>query len=133
MCEALMDTVERRAAGRAVRRVRVRIGALHRVVPSALDQAFSLVSSGTVAEGADVDLVTIPVRVTCGVCGGEASSDDPLASCPSCGSTEVEHEGGDELLLESIELSPTGPDPVGPETGAAGLRSSEVSGEWGSS
>lgn len=117
MCEALMETVERRAAGRPVRRVRVRVGALHRVVPSAMDQAFSLVSTGTVAEGADVDLVTVPVRVTCRACGGEASSDDPLATCSACGAAEVDLEGGDEFLLESLELV-SRPDSADAEAGS---------------
>jgi Zn finger protein HypA/HybF involved in hydrogenase expression len=57
MCESILDAVERRAAGRRVTRVRVRIGTLHRVVEPALDQAFSLVSGGTAAGGAtEIDL-----------------------------------------------------------------------------
>ena len=60
LCESLLDAVERRAAGRRVLGVRFRVGEDHRVVGEALDQAFALVSTGTVAEGADVDLVLVP-------------------------------------------------------------------------
>lgn len=132
MCEALMDSVQRRAAGRPVRRVRVRVGAQHRVVASSMDQAFSLASAGTVADGAAVDLVTVPVHVTCRTCGVEASSDDPLAVCPACGATEVELQGGDEFMLEALELSPAGPEPAGsgsvdPERGATGADALDVS------
>jgi hydrogenase nickel incorporation protein HypA/HybF len=103
MCEAILDAVERRAAGRRVTRVRVRIGALHRVVEPALDQAFSLVADGTVAEGAAVDLVTVAVRATCLACGHVADSDEPVLACPACGAIELELSGGDELVLEAVQ------------------------------
>jgi hydrogenase nickel incorporation protein HypA/HybF len=105
MCEAILDAVERRAAGRRVTRVRVRVGVLHRVVSPALDQAFALVSEGTVAAGAAVDLVVVPARVRCAACGHEAETGDPLAVCSACGGADVEVAGGDELVLESIQLS----------------------------
>jgi hydrogenase nickel incorporation protein HypA/HybF len=103
LCEAIVDAVERRAAGRRVARVRVRVGTLHRVVAPALDQAFSLVAGGTVAEGAAVDLVTVRLRATCLACGHETESDEQPAACPACGSAEIELAGGDELVLESIQ------------------------------
>ena len=62
LCEGILEAVERRAAGRRVTRVRVRVGAQHRVVSSAFEQSFALVSQGTVADGAAVDLVVVPVR-----------------------------------------------------------------------
>jgi hydrogenase nickel incorporation protein HypA/HybF len=108
MCESILDAVERRAAGRRVTRVRVRIGTLHRVVEPALDQAFSLVAGGTVAEDAAVDLVVVPVRATCRACGHTEESQDVVAVCAACGATEIDLAGGDELTLESIQLAPSG-------------------------
>ena len=102
--EAILDAVERRAAGRRITRVRVRVGALRRVVEPALDQAFSLVSEGTVAAGAAIDLVTVPVRVRCLACGRRAESEDAMAVCEACGGADLELEGGAELVLESIQL-----------------------------
>jgi hydrogenase nickel incorporation protein HypA/HybF len=104
MCEAILDAVERRAAGRQVTRVRVRVGALHRVVEPAFGQAFSLVSEGTVAAGAAVDLVVVPAAVSCADCGHRAEAADVLAVCAACGGTDLEVAGGDELVLESIQL-----------------------------
>ena len=104
MCEAILDAVERRAAGRQVTRVRVRVGALHRVVEPALDQAFSVVSEGTVAAGAAVDLVVVPATVSCADCGHQAEATDVLAVCAACGGADLEVAGGDELVLESIQL-----------------------------
>jgi hydrogenase nickel incorporation protein HypA/HybF len=98
LCEGVLQAVERRAAGRRVTRVRVRVGAQHRVVPSAL------VAQGTVADGAAVDLVTVPVRIRCLDCGHEGEATDALAACPACGGLDLETEGGDELILEAIHV-----------------------------
>jgi hydrogenase nickel incorporation protein HypA/HybF len=104
LCEGVLAAVERRAAGRRVTRIRVRVGAQHRVVPSAFDQSFALVAQGTVADGAAVDLVTVPVRVRCLDCGHEGEATDALAACPACGGLDLETEGGDELILEAIHV-----------------------------
>ncbi len=113
MCEAVLQAVERRAAGRQVDSIRLRVGTLHRVVPEAMDQAFELVAAGTVAEGATIDLVTVPARTSCRSCGEQAEVEEPDALCPPCGSTDVDLEGGDELTLESLELATAG-SPSGP-------------------
>ena len=104
LCEGVLAAVERRAAGRRVTRVRVRVGAQHRVVPSAFDQSFALVSQGTVADGAALDLVTVPVTIRCRDCGHDGEAADALAACPVCGGLDIQTEGGDELILEAIHV-----------------------------
>lgn len=106
-CEGILEAVEQRAAGRPVAGFTVRIGATHRIVKESLDQAFAMVATGTVAEGADIVLDVVPVTVSCGSCGRTSTSMDPLATCSGCGSPDVSVSGGDELLLESITLQPT--------------------------
>jgi hydrogenase nickel incorporation protein HypA/HybF len=56
IAEDLLDAVERRAAGRRVLGVKVRVGEQHRVVDEAMAQAFELVAAGSVAEGAAMEL-----------------------------------------------------------------------------
>ncbi|MGI8332337.1 hydrogenase/urease maturation nickel metallochaperone HypA [Actinomadura scrupuli] len=60
LCEALLDAVEKRAAGRQVTGLRVRIGSRHRVAEPALTQGFELIAAGSVADGAAIELVTVP-------------------------------------------------------------------------
>ncbi|MEW9530521.1 hydrogenase maturation nickel metallochaperone HypA [Microbispora sp. NPDC049125] len=105
IAEAVLDAVERRAKGRPVRRVRVRAGALLRIATPAMDQAFAVVAEGTTAEGATLDLVIEPARLTCRACGRTTMSADPLVLCPGCGGTEIDTEGGDRLVLESIQIA----------------------------
>ncbi len=105
LCESIMEAVEERAAGRRVTGVCVRVGTLQRVWKPAFEQAFAMVSEGTVAEGAMVDLVVLPVRSTCRACSAAADSDEVPLACTACGATELQVEGGDELLLESIRVA----------------------------
>lgn len=118
MCEAILDTVQRRAEGRRVDGVRLRVGVLHRVVPSAFDQAFEMVAMGTNAEGAAVELVSIPVRITCEDCGHETESEEPQTACGNCGSVRIEAAGGDELTLESLTFAAETTAPETPKTTA---------------
>lgn len=104
LCESIMVAVEQRAAGRRVSGVCVRVGTLQRVWKPAFEQAFALVSTGTVAAGATVELVIVPVRSTCRDCGQTAESDEVPLACAACGGTELELAGGDELMLESIRV-----------------------------
>ncbi len=123
LCEPIVQAVERRAAGRRVERARVRAGALHRIAPPSMEQAFALATEGTVAEGAGLDLVIVPAEISCAACGHTGATDDPLSLCPACGSADVAVAGGDELVLESIQLAaPAEPAAPGPPTGAPGQR-----------
>ena len=103
MCDGIVEAVQRRAAGRPVARVRVRIGTLHRVVEAAFQQAFAHAAEGTEAEHAAVELVVIPVSATCLNCGVVVEADEIVVVCSSCGSTDLDFTSGEELILESIE------------------------------
>lgn len=105
LAEDLAAAARRRAAGRPVARVRVHVGTQHRVDQPSMDQAFALVTQGTELEGADLDLVLIQAKNSCRSCGQETLADEALPACPACGGVDVELAGGDELLLESIQLA----------------------------
>lgn len=102
-CEGVAEAVLRRAAGRPVSRIGVRIGAVHRVVPEAFQQSFELVAAGGPAAGATTVLVVVPVQGSCCTCGAAFEAPDLAPACPACGSLEVTVDGGDEVVLEWIE------------------------------
>lgn len=110
--EGVLEAVLRRAAGRPVARVGVRIGAVHRVVADAFEQSFQMASAGGPADGATTDLVVVPVHGHCMDCRNDFASDDPAPACPACGSLEVAVDGGDEVILEWVQY-------VGPATAEA--------------
>jgi hydrogenase nickel incorporation protein HypA/HybF len=108
VAEAVLRAVERRAAGRQVRRARVRVGALLRVRVPALNQAFVTVSDGTVADGTRLDVVIEPARAGCRACGRVTMTERALAACPRCGGDRLDLHGGDGFVLESVEFAEAG-------------------------
>lgn len=116
LCEGIVEAVERRAAGRPVARVRVRAGVLLRIVEPSLEQAFRLLTAGSVAEGAAVEMVEVPAQLRCPDCGHEGEATEALAVCPVCGGGGVRLSGGDELVLESVTLrEPVSGEPAAPK------------------
>jgi D-sedoheptulose 7-phosphate isomerase len=106
LCEGVLDAVRKRAAGRPVASVRLRCGVRHAVDEASMAHAFGVVAEGTEAAGATVTVITVPATVTCRDCGAAGESTDRLAACSACGSVNVELEGGDELILESLTYAP---------------------------
>ncbi|MEV5826570.1 hydrogenase maturation nickel metallochaperone HypA [Spirillospora sp. NPDC052242] len=110
MCDAIVDAARRRARGRPVSGVRVRVGG-HPVDPDVIDQGFRLAAEGTEIEGARIDLVMEPLSVHCRDCGGTTpvGSAAQLAACPVCGGVDVETRGRDDVVLESITVAADAP------------------------
>ena len=87
-----------------VSRIHLVIGEFSTVVPEALEFSFEIVSQGTVAEGAEIVIRTLPLVLKCHACGSEFETEPYMFVCPQCGSTEVEIVSGNELNIESIEV-----------------------------
>ncbi|MEO7119424.1 MAG: hydrogenase maturation nickel metallochaperone HypA [Candidatus Limnocylindrales bacterium] len=103
LAEGIADAVRVRAGDRAVARVRVRMGTLHRAGQGPMEQAFEMVVAGTPLEGVTLDLIQVPVTSTCTQCGQAQSADEKVVVCTGCGGTAMEYLGGDEIILEAIE------------------------------
>jgi hydrogenase nickel incorporation protein HypA/HybF len=101
---ALVDVATRYAAGRPVTRVEVKVGHLRQVVPSALEFAWELLVEGTPLEGAELAMEEMPATVHCKACGSEATLTAFPARCAACGSFSVEVTGGEELLVDALEI-----------------------------
>jgi hydrogenase nickel incorporation protein HypA/HybF len=104
IADAVVEIATRHAAGRRVVRVDLRVGHLRQVVPDSLMFAFELVSAGTELEGAELVIEEVPALVRCGGCGAETTLVEFPAHCAACGSFDVAVAGGDELLVDSLEL-----------------------------
>ncbi|WFR73414.1 hydrogenase maturation nickel metallochaperone HypA [Prescottella defluvii] len=101
--QSVVDAVCERAAGRSVHSIRLQVGRLCAVVPDAMQFCFELVTEGTVAEGARLDIEEPPGRAHCRGCGEDFSLRDLVLLCP-CGSADVEILSGRELRIMSMEV-----------------------------
>ncbi|MBM4088375.1 MAG: hydrogenase maturation nickel metallochaperone HypA [Planctomycetes bacterium] len=104
LLEQVRAEVEKSGHAGRVLRVGLVVGRLSGVHVDALRFAFELLAPGTIAENASLDLKETKASVACSVCAAEQETDELVACCPECGSHAVVIRGGQELLLESIEL-----------------------------
>jgi hydrogenase nickel incorporation protein HypA/HybF len=101
--QSVVDAACERAAGRPVRSIRVQIGALTAVVPDAVRFCFDLVTAGTVAQGARLDIEQRPGGAHCRSCDEDFTLTDAVLLCP-CGSADVHVTAGRELCILSMEV-----------------------------
>jgi hydrogenase nickel incorporation protein HypA/HybF len=107
IASAVVDTAVKHAAGRRVTVVSLRCGRLRQVVPDALDFAFGIVARETVCEGARLEQEVVAARLRCGACDRGWEIEVPAFRCPDCGTADVAVVSGEELEVESIEVSET--------------------------
>jgi len=106
ICQALIAQVEDIAAPRAarVRRVHVGIGPLAGVEARLLEDAYPLACAGTCAEGSQLAVEAVRIRVRCRGCGAETAATPNRLVCSACGDWRTDLVAGNELLLLRIEL-----------------------------
>ena len=80
------------------------MGPLSGVEAQLLKHAYPVASAGTVAEGAELVIEDLPVRIKCSQCGEESEARPNKLVCNSCGDWRTKVISGDELLLMSVEL-----------------------------
>lgn len=104
LAASIVDIAAAHAGERRVSAVYVKIGYLRQVVPTALTFGFELVAQGTVAEGARLEIESVPVEARCRRClSGTRPESFPLL-CGSCGSADLEILAGEELAVEYLDL-----------------------------
>jgi hydrogenase nickel incorporation protein HypA/HybF len=105
IAEAILAIALDHAGDRRVTSVEVHVGHLRQVVPSALGFSFELVAKGTAAEGAELELVEVPAEGDCRACGAHTTLPGFPLACGACGSLDVEVVRGEELSVDSLELT----------------------------
>jgi len=107
VCQALISQVEALARERSAQRValiRLGIGPLSGVEPQLLVQAYPIASAGTLADGAELVIENLPLRVSCDACGQTTDALPNRLLCAACGDWHTRLVSGDELQLNSVEL-----------------------------
>jgi hydrogenase nickel incorporation protein HypA/HybF len=94
----------REAGAQRVHLIRLRIGTLSGVVPEALEFAFEALAPGTLAEGGQLDIESVPARFWCAACRAEFQAEDLLSECPSCHSPSGDLRAGREMEVTSMEI-----------------------------
>ena len=107
LCESILGILEEQAARQGysrVQRVRLGVGALSCVEPEALTFNFEVVTRGTLAEGAVLEIAHEPGQAWCLVCARTVEVQALLDACPLCGSHQTQVIGGDGLWIKEMEV-----------------------------
>jgi hydrogenase nickel incorporation protein HypA/HybF len=91
-------------AGR-VTRITLRIGPLAGVEPGLVSAAFPLAAAGTCCEAATLCIETVAVSVECRLCGAASDVRPNRLLCGGCGTWRVNLLTGDEMRIDSLEIS----------------------------
>ncbi len=87
-----------------VSRLNLVIGRLSGVNVDSIRFAFKLLSPDTSLSDAELSIEQPRASCRCEDCKAQTRIDELFASCPACGSQHVTIVGGQDLMLESIEL-----------------------------
>jgi hydrogenase nickel incorporation protein HypA/HybF len=107
LCEGLLQVLEDSAQTNAferVRRVRLEIGRFAGVEIEALRFGFDVVTRGSLAEGAALEITEVPGQAFCFDCAETVTIDDRLDPCPACGGGKLSPTGGDQMTIKDLEV-----------------------------
>jgi hydrogenase nickel incorporation protein HypA/HybF len=80
------------------------IGRLSGVHVDSIQFAFEVLAPGSALDGARLQIHQTQAILRCRDCGLEEPIDDLAVRCGKCGSCETVIEGGQDLVLQSIEV-----------------------------
>ena len=99
----IVTVVVNACPNRPIKVITLKIGELSGVQQEAIRFCFHIVSKGTMAEGARIDIVPVPALLQCRKCSLEFRLNDKW-TCPSCASIGGDVLRGKEFFIESIEV-----------------------------
>lgn len=109
LAESMREIVEETARANgatSVSVVRLRIGRLAPVEMEALRFCFDVVTKGTLAEGAALEIEPVDGSAWCWDCNATVSLAGLGEPCPACGGHRLEVTGGTEMRVHELELGP---------------------------
>lgn len=104
LLEAVEATAQQMGA-RPILAINLRIGDRASIVDDSLLFYFDMLTPGTLAEGAALNVERVPSRFYCAACKEKYTPNGADFNCPGCGKVGTLTSEGGELLIESIELA----------------------------
>jgi hydrogenase nickel incorporation protein HypA/HybF len=104
LIEQVEGEVERAGASGRVTRLGLSIGRLSGVHADSIRFAFELLSPGTILEGADLEIDEPRAVCVCSACGARTELEELSLDCPGCGDVDITLHGGQEMLLQTIDV-----------------------------
>lgn len=109
LTQSIVDIVAERARQEgmdAVTRITLELGLAAGIEPAALVFCFDVITSSTIAQGAELVIETIALQARCRSCACDFEPERLVAACPQCGSYASSLTRGREFRIKSFEGSP---------------------------
>lgn len=108
ICESILQIVEEQATEHKYDRVKMiclEVGQFSGVELEALRFSFDVVTRGSCAENAKLEIVETRAEVWCLPCAKNVLVEKRFDTCPNCGSGQLQITGGDELRIKELEVN----------------------------
>ena len=107
LAESVMEIIEDAARTQKFQRVRtvvLEIGKLAAVEPDAMRFCFDAVTRGSLAEGAQLEIIETPGAGRCMACGMTVALQEQYGLCPECGSPRIGIIAGNQMRVKDLEV-----------------------------
>jgi hydrogenase nickel incorporation protein HypA/HybF len=101
---ALVEEERTRHAFTRVTMIKLNVGALGCAEPEALRFCFDAVATGTIAQGARLEIDVVPGEGWCADCASSVPLVERFGACPVCAGDHVKMTSGDALRLSEMEV-----------------------------
>lgn len=101
----LIEDASRRQEFSQVTTVWLEIGRLAGVEVEAMRFCFDAVTRGSVADGAQLEIVATPGTGWCMPCSATVALSEVFGACPQCGAYPLQVTGGTELRVRELEVA----------------------------
>ena len=107
LCEGVLQILVANAKAQGyqqVKRVWLEIGGLSGVEPEAMRFGFDVVTKGTLADRARLEIIEVPGEAWCMQCSKTVPVEQRFDACPDCGSYQLHVTGGDQMRVKELEV-----------------------------
>lgn len=107
LADSVLQIIEESARTQHFRKVRtvvLEIGQLSAVEPDAMRFCFDAVMRGTLAEGAELQIIATPGAGRCLACGAAVAMREQYGLCPCCGSPRLEITAGNHMRVKDLAV-----------------------------
>ena len=94
----------RKVDAKQITSINLLIGQMASIVDDSIQFYWDILSEGTIALGATLNIKRIPTEMHCFDCGHIFSPGPDSFDCPTCNSIRVQIIQGDEMRVESIDV-----------------------------
>ena len=101
----LIEDASRLQSFARVSTVWLEIGQLAGVEVEAMRFCFDAVTRGSMAEGAQLEVIATPGSGWCMQCSATVALSEVFGACPRCGTHQVQVTGGTEMRVKELEVA----------------------------